>query len=87
MCVSWKDKEMGPWETALSEQGWDWFRLQRGWAVGRVADPHLEALQPGSFDLKGKGQEETTCVASPRALGLKPVVSAWCCPRLCPQTP
>lgn len=42
---------------------------------------------PGSLNLKGKGQEETTCSACLRALGLKPVVSAWRCPRLCPQTP
>lgn len=87
MYVSWKDREMGPQETALSEQRWDWLKLQRRQAVDRMANPHLEALQPSSFNLKGKGQEETTCLACLRALELKPVVSAWCCPRLCPQTP
>lgn len=81
------EREMGPREIALSEQVWDWLKLPRRWAVDRTAGPHLEALLPSSLRLKGKGQGEATCLACLRALGLKPVVSAWCCPWLCPRTP
>lgn len=39
MLASWKDREMGPQEIALSEQGGDSLKLQREQAVDRTVNP------------------------------------------------
>lgn len=50
--------------------------------------PHLEVLCLAQHtQSEGWRREETTCLACLGALRFKPVVSLWCCPRLCPQTP
>lgn len=53
-------KPTGRWDPRrlpyLSEDGTG-IKLQRGQAVDRMADPHLEALQPSTLNLKGDGEK------------------------------